>query len=125
MKIKDVNTRLREIFESTIDSDLQYDDKIENMDYYSLFCKAASSDKLYKLYGNDVCAFNYDNNGNDSVMFLFFLPINSEDTGTKNIAERVMDVIKKVEQCFITLDYASSIEVKEDKFIYIVIVKNV
>jgi len=125
--MKDViNTKLREIFESTPESEeMLYIGELDNIDYYSLFCKAASKNKLYKLFGNDVCAFNYKNDDCDSVLFLFFIPINSEECGSKNIAEKIMDIVKKTEECFITLDYVVSTEIKEDKFIYVTIVKNI
>jgi hypothetical protein len=55
---------------------------------------------------------------------VFSIPVNTpEETGAKNVAERVMDIIENMERILITLDYAHSKEVKEDKFIYITIVK--
>ena len=118
-------TRLREIFESTLESGLKYDDKYKNVDYYSLFCKAASNDKLYKIAGNNLCIFNCLYEDFDSVMMIFFIPINSNDSGAKNIAERVMEVVEIVENCFITLDYLMSEEVKEDKFVYVIAIKKI
>lgn len=117
--------RLKEIFESTIESGLRYDGSIENLDYYSLFCKAASKEKLYKMVGNNLCMFNYKFNNKDAILMIFFIPINTEETGAKDVAERVIDVVEKVETCFVTLDYLKSHEVQEDKFIYVVTVVTV
>lgn len=117
--------RLKEIFESTIESDLKYDGSIENIDYYNLFCKAAAQDKLYRILGNNLCMYNCSYNNKDAVMLIFFIPINMEDSGVKNVAERIIDVVEKIEICFITLDYLKSQEVKEDKFIYIVAIKTI
>jgi len=120
-----INRRLKEIFESTVESGLTYDGPLNHMDYYSLFCKAASQEKLYKLMGTDICMFNYIHEDKDSVLLVFFIPVNSEETGAKNVAEKVMKVVKETEECFITLDYVRSEEVKEDKFIYIIAIKNI
>jgi len=117
--------RLREIFENTIESGLKYDGKLENIEYYNLFCRAASNEKLYKIAGNNLCMFNYSHQEADSILMLFFIPINTTDSGVKNVAERVMEIIEITENCFTTLDYLNSEEVKEDKFIYITIVKKI
>ena len=77
------------------------------------------------MMGNNVCMFNNSIDGSDAVMMLFSIPINSNETGAKNIAERVMEVIAGVEDCFVTTDYVKSEEVKEDKFVYITVVKKV
>jgi len=120
-----VKEKLREIFETTIDTGLKYDGSCKAPEYYSLFCKAAAADQLYKLMGNNLCMFNCTFYDNDAVMMLFSIPINSNETGAKNIAERVMEVIAGVESCFVTTDYVKSEEVKEDKFVYITVVKKV
>lgn len=120
-----VKDRLKEIFETTVESGIKYEGSHTSPEYYNLFCKAAANQQLYKIMGNNVCMFNCSYEGSDSVMILFSLPINSNETGAKNIAERVMEVIGGVEECFITTDYIKSEEVKEDKFIYITVVKKV
>ena len=121
-----IKQRMKEIFETTIESGIKYDGSIENPDYYGLFCKAASNDQLYKLMGNNVCMFNYDLQQNESVMILFSIPINtSEESGAKNVAERVMEVIENMENCFTTLDEVKSEVVQEDKFVYVTAVKKI
>ena len=116
--------RLKEIFESTVESGLLYDGKFERIEYYNLFCKAASKDQLWQVLGNNICAFYYTLDEQDSILLVFSIPINTpEETGAKNVAERVMEIIGNMERILITLDYAYSKEVKEDKFIYITIVK--
>lgn len=120
-----VKERLKDIFETTIESGLKYEGPHISPKYYNLFCKAADNEQLYKLMGNNVCMFNYSYERSDSVMILFSLPINSNENGAKDIAERVMEVIEALEDCFITTDYVKSEEVKEDKFIYITVIKKV
>jgi len=120
-----IQERLKEIFETTLESGIKYDKSIKKVDHYGLFWQAASKEKLYKLMGNNLCMFNCEYNNKDAVMMVFFIPINSQDTGAKNVAERVMEVVENVETCFITLDYLKSEEVKEDKFIYVTAIKGV
>lgn len=120
-----VRERLKEVFENTIDIGIKYEGVLETPDYYTLFCKAASKDQLYKLMGNNLCMFNCSYDDEDAVMMIFSIPINSQDSGAKNIAERVMEVIGGIERCFVTLDHVKSEEVKEDKFVYVSAIKKV
>lgn len=115
--------RLKEIFENTVESGLKYDGKYENIEYYNLFCKAAAKEKLYKIVGNNLCMFNCSYENKDAVLMIFYIPINSNDSGAKNVAERVMEVVEIIEEGFITIDFMRSEEVKEDKFVYVSCVK--
>ncbi len=123
--MKHVNERLKEVFENTIDSGIKYEGAVETPEYYSLFCKAAAKDQLHKLMGNNLCMFNCNYDNDDAIMIIFSMPINSQDSGAKNVAERVMEVITEVEKCFITLDHIKSEEVKEDKFVYVTAIKKI
>lgn len=120
-----VKARLKEVFESTLDTGVKYEGSVENPEYYTLFCKAASKDQMYKLMGNNLCMFNCSYSGDDAVMMIFSIPINSKDSGAKNVAERVMEVITGIEECFITLDHVKSEEIKEDKFVYVTAIKKI
>ena len=118
--------KLKEIFENTVENGLMYDGIInKNLDYYSMFCKAASKDKLYKMFGNNLCMFKCIYQEKDAVMLIFYIPINSQESGSKTVAERVMEIIGETEQCFTTLDYISSEEIKEDKFVYVTVIKQI
>lgn len=118
--------RLKEIFETTVESGIKYEGSLENPDYYGLFCKAAANNQLYKLMGNNICMFNCEYDKSDAVMILFSIPINtSEESGAKNVAERVMEIVENMEQCFTTLDDINSEQVQEDKFVYITALKKV
>jgi len=120
-----VTEKLREIFDNTIEFGNKYEGAYKSIDYYNLFCRAAADDQLHKLMGNNMCMFNYAFNGDESVMMLFSIPINPNETGAKNIADRVMEVIANIEDCFITTDYTKSEEVKEDKVVYITAIKRI
>jgi len=118
--------RLKDIFETAIESAGKYCGDFNRLDYYSLFCKAAENDSLYKLNGNNLCMFNCKIDEQDAMLMMFLIPINlPEESGAKNVAERVMEIVTMLEKCFITLDYLKSEEVKEDKYIYIVAGKKI
>jgi hypothetical protein len=118
-----VKARLKEIFENTLETGIKYKGSLESPEYYTLFCKAASKDQMYKLMGNNLCMFNCDYLGDESVLMIFSIPINAKESGAKNVAERVMEVLTGVEECFITLDHVKSEEVKEDRFVYVTAIK--
>lgn len=114
--------KLKDIFEATIENGLNYEGELSKIDF-SIFSKAATKDKLYRISGNNVCSLNGKLDGEDVVVIIFSIPINSTETGSKTIAERVMDIVEVLENAFIKLDYLKSNEVPEDKVIYVVAAK--
>jgi len=121
-----VQVKMKEIFDATIEDGILFQGTIETLDYYGMFCKAAAKDQLYKLMNNNLCMFKTSWNDNDAVLMIYSIPINTnEDSGAKSVAERVMDFVANVEKTFVSLDYLTSIEVPEDKFIYIVVIKTI
>lgn len=119
--------KLRELFETVIDSNLRFEGSLKNIDFYGMFCKAAAKDQLFKFGGNNLCMFNCEYQGNEGVLFIFALPINLQEDSPnqKSISERVMEIVSDLEETFIVLDYLKSYEVKEDKYVYLVVVKNI
>lgn len=118
--------RLREIFNSTIESGIDYSGPMENIDYYSLLCKSTAENKLFKMFNCNICMFNYKFKNEDSVLILIAIPINVNVETTndvKHVSERVIDILRVLEDCFITTDYMNSKDVKEDKFIYMTVIK--
>jgi hypothetical protein len=116
--------KLKEIFENTVESGLKYEGDMEGIDFYSLFCKAAANDQLFKMFGNNLCMFNYKKDDKDAILMIFSIPVSNPDEGAaKNVAERVMEVVREVEKCFVTLDYLRSVEIKEEKFVYVTAIK--
>lgn len=125
-----VTEKLKEWFENTVESEIKYDGKFNNMEYFSLICKAGTQNILHTLMGTDVCMFNCTYEGEDAVMILFYITTSSKeidvkDIGTKDIADRVIEIISGLEQAFVTLDYVMSEEVKEDKRVYVTAIKKI
>ena len=74
--MKLINQRLKDIYETTLNDDIKYEGIVdENLDYYSLFCKAAAKEKLFKIEKNNVCMFNCVYEDKEAVMIIFALPI--------------------------------------------------
>lgn len=120
--------RLKQIFELTIDSGEKYTGNIDEIDYYALLCKSTANNQLYKIFSCNLFMYNYSYKNTDSILMVFSIPtsvINGGDQENKHISERVMDVLKAVEDCFITVDYMDLKTVKEDKFLYMTIVKKI
>ena len=120
---KKLEQKFREAYEGTLENvDLQYTGNLKNVDYFGLFCKATAQDKLYLFLGLNTCMFNYTHEKQDSVMIIFSIP-NGEESSTKYIADKVMDIVELSESVFVTVDYIKSKEIKNDKFIYVTIIK--
>jgi hypothetical protein len=118
-----VKEKLKEILESTLESGLSYDGDLFSIDYFDLFCKATANEQLYKLLGTNLVMFRCEYENEESVLMLFSIPINSEEHSAKTVAERVMEVITEVEKTLITLDFVHSEEIKDEKFLYVTIIK--
>jgi len=122
---KKLEQKFREGYEKTLENvDLQYSDGLKNIDYFGLFCKATAQDKLYRFLGLNTCMFNYIYESQDSVMIIFSIP-NGEESSTKFVADMVMDIVELSEGVFVTVDYIKSKEIKDDKFIYVTIIKKI
>jgi len=132
LNTKPPEERLKQIFENTIDSGLKYTGNIEEIDFYPLMCKSTANNQLYKLFSCNLSMFNYEYEGEDSILIIFSIPIslnldskieNGNQPENKHISERIMDIVRIVEECFITVDYMDLKNIKEDKFMYMIIVK--
>lgn len=122
--------RLRQIFETTIDSGILYNGNINEIDFYALLCKSTSNNQLYKVLSCNLSMFNYQYENEDSVLIIFSIPssLNVDkvpNQENKHISERIMDILQLVEECFITVDYMDLKTIKEDKFVYMTIVKKI
>lgn len=114
--------RLKEIFKKTITSKNRYNGSIKNMEFFKLSIQAVSNNSMYRLIGSDLFTFNTTYEGKEAILMIFSMPLSS-DSGTKHIAEKVMEIITTVEKCFVTIDYSKSQESKEDKFVYVALIK--
>lgn len=121
--------RLQQIFDTTIESGLNYVDSFDDIDFYSLLCKATANNQLYKFFSCNLFMFNCKFENEDSIMIVFCIPItlntDNNQQENKHISERIMDILKSVEECFVTIDYMKLTEVKEDKLTYMVVIKKI
>lgn len=117
--------RLKQIFDLTIESGLSHQGSLDELDFYSLLCKAATNNYLYKILGCNLCMFKYKFNGEDSILIIISIPLslNENIQINKHISERIMDILKIIEESFSIIDFMNLKDVKEDKFFYMTIVK--
>lgn len=132
-----VSKILSDMYDATIESDLTLEGDVDKIDYCKALYKATAANKVNKIKNLNVCMFNCEFNGFDSIMVLFAIPINSETeddsiqpvekqaTKDKNMAEKIMKIIKLVERHFITLDDIKLETKPEEKFTYLRMIKKV
>ena len=129
-KIKDDQEgRLRLFFEDAVNNAKYLDANLETLDYYSAICKSACENKLYKMLNCNLCLFKYlYSDGSDSIVLIYGIPSPSNPDSkddSVHVSQKVMELIKIIENCFITVDYMNLQEVKEDKFLYLTVVKKI
>jgi len=121
--------RLKQIFNSTIESGEDYSGPYENVDFYSLICKSAMNDHLYKIFSCNVMMFNYQFKDQKCVLLIFAIPIilneNNQKDHNKHVSERIMEILKLVEETFITVEHMAVETIDEDKFTYMLVIKKV
>lgn len=110
--------------ESTVKSGVKFENDLASINYFKTFGKAGENKQMFKMFGCNVCMFNY---GEDSVLIIFSIPLKSSVEGDENkhVSERMMDIVKNIEDIFTTVDSMSVEEVKEDKVFYLTIIKKV
>jgi ABC-type uncharacterized transport system substrate-binding protein len=113
---------LLERYESTIKNGVKFEGNLEEINYFKTFSKADAKNQMFKMHGCNVCMLNYKD---DSVLIIFAIPIRSAVEGDENkhVSERMMDVVKNIEDVFISVESMTASEVKEDKMIYLTIIK--
>jgi hypothetical protein len=120
--------RLREFYLSTIESGSYTEGDIENLDYINLMCKSYAENKMYTMFSCSLFMFKYKYLDEDSILIIFSVPspsnIEASDDG-KHISQKIMEIVKVVEDCFVSVDYMHLKEVKEEKFSYFTVVKKI
>jgi hypothetical protein len=115
--------KLKKIFTNTVESKSEFKGSLEDINYISVLSRAGVEGRLTSLLGNNVCGFLCSYQDSSAVLIVFAIPISAKDDGAKHVAERVMQIVDLCEECFVTLDYLSSKEIEEDRFVYVVVVK--
>jgi len=107
-----------DIFLDTVENGSEYNGEIDKLNILN-----TKPEDLHKINSNHIAMFKYKYEDEDAILMIFCLPINSEkETATsKNVAERVMTIIKDTEICFISLDYNKS--QSDSGFIYLKMIK--
>jgi hypothetical protein len=126
IKVESPMEKLKKKFDETIESGMVYHGRIEDVNCCQLLQEAIKEDKVFKLYGTEAFLFNCKCDGLNSILLLFsLLAKQNNETGeeSKHVSERVMDIIKVLEDCFTVVDSIEVKDVKEDKRVYVVAIK--
>lgn len=120
-----IKDRLMEIFQKTCNDykGLRYDKDLDNINHYNAIMAAGMERHIYKMMGCNMCMLNCTYTEKEAVLMIFSVPI-SEETGSKAIADRVMEIVENIEDCFVTVDYLCSTENKDDNFVYVTAIKS-
>jgi hypothetical protein len=128
MKV-DQKKRLMDFFnDAKLDNNVLECINLDEIDYYSTFCKALASNKVFRVMNCSLCLFKYNYYHKDSIIMIFSIPSPSNPEAkddTRHISQKVMELLKLAEDTFITLDYIDLKDVKEDKFNYLMIIKEI
>lgn len=121
LKLKD---KMSTLYERVRDEEDYFNCELDEIDYSRIFFKAGK-ERISSWKDNTICMFKYKFNNKDSVLIVVSIPINSakETSKSKNVAERIMEVVAASEECFTTLDSTTSTEIRTEKFIYLTLVK--
>lgn len=123
-------TKFKEMFEMTLESDHDYMGSLDEINYFGLMCRAAQGDYMRKLFNNDIVMFNIDYEDEDAVLIVVQIPVNINDDdenvkATKFVSNRVMKLIFLAEKCLTQLDVCETTQESEDKFVYIKMIKKI
>ena len=123
-------TKFKEMFEMTLESDHDYLGSLDEINYFGLMCRAAQGDYMRKLFNNDIVMFNIEYEDEDAVLIVVQIPVNISDDdenvkATKFVSNRVMKLIFLAEKCLTQLDVCETTQENEDKFVYIKMIKKI
>jgi hypothetical protein len=116
--------RFKNLYESFVDIDDEYCyiDQT-NIDLYNLIVQSASKDRLHNFKGSQLCFFKTRRFNEEMMIILFCIPLkNKKDKkiGSKFISEKIMNLIKIMEYCFVDFQ---DLKIKNDnngKFMYLI-----
>lgn len=118
---KDPSIILKQYYKEALLNGEYLNYKLNMIDYYNVLFKAIKLNKLYNILDSELCLFKYKKDDEDSVFMIFSIPTqsNSCEKVQKHLSEKVMNIIKILEDTFITIKYMNLKEIKEDKRTYL------
>ena len=118
--------RLRDMFESTIDSDFKYDGSFKDVDCSSILYKAKEKELTTDVGKFNVSMANCLYESKESVLIVFSMQVEAK-IGVKYVSDKVMEIIHLLETAFINLDsIQTNEESSEDtKCVNIIVIKHI
>lgn len=119
--VKILQNKLLQVFNDTLQNGIELNKNLDEIDGFYDFTKAEYN-KMNKFLSSNLCAFRYKYKEKESVLLLFAVPVNSTDPKSKHVSERIIEIIKYLEETFISLEYLTVIS--QEKHNYIVAIKS-
>jgi len=111
--------KYKKILSKTLLSGVTYDGDIEKIDYFQLLC--AAGDNIHNIDINQVCMFKCQYKNKECILGLVAIPIYRQKQ-PKYMSDRIIDVIKDIEESFDKIEYMHNQEVEIEKFSYLTFV---
>ncbi len=121
---KDPSIMLKQYYKETLLTGEYLNYELDMIDYYNVLFNSIKLNKLYNILDSELCLFKYKHDDEDSVFMIFSIPMqnNSQSKIQKHLSEKIMNIIKILEDTFIMIKYMKLKEVKEDKRTYLNII---
>jgi len=117
-----IENKLRKIFKETVDDGNEYKGSLKHLPCSDLIISAINTRKNYRYETNNLCMLKYRFCNHNAILMIFAIPIKSSED-ERNVNERFFDVLRDVEQAFVTLDYRQLKDFEEDKYMYFICIK--
>lgn len=119
--------KLKAIFYDAVETGGVFDGDLEDVNYLDTFLKAGMTNNMHDIMGTNLCLMKIKYKEEESILMIFGIPLNEESGNIKmkQISEKVLEVVKKLEQAFITLDYMNCSMSKDDHYEYLTVIKKI
>jgi len=120
--------KLLEYYEDALDTPWEYKGDLEDIKFRTT-SKAGTFGNFHTFFGCNMAVFKTQFENSDAVVFVFNIGINKEEESrgvkSKYVSEKILEIVKKMEDVFISLDYINCKHIKVDHVLYVIIVKKV
>ena len=110
-------TKLISHYQSMLESDSKLPYEIDKIDYF-LALLNGPKEHMFKLLDCNSIMYRYTMGDLDGVIIIFSIPSQNNVESTSGSSSKIMELLKIIEEAFVTVDYMACEELKDDKFIY-------
>ena len=124
--MKIIKEKITKIFQSTYMDlpNLKYTKVLPELDYFKILFVCEYEKNVHKIMGCDLYMMNCNFQEQPSVMILFSIPTCKKGRN-KETSDKIIEIIKMIEECYTTLDFTHDDESEPTKSIYVTVIKKV